>query len=391
MSRRGEAGLTLIELLVSVVIAGILLGALSQATFLGLRTMDATNQRIAGSNDTQLIASYFMSDVASAEAVSATGTTSHAAPSVTTSAANTELVGFWTLKTGTTMTPPDGMTEGWDVASTGPTPTSRITVSMADELNSPIGASGNRVAESVDGTSSLAHTVALSPAGSPAITRRDASSGSTAGAGSLTLSRPTLTQSGDVMLAQVAVAGGTGTPVTAPTGWTLVESRDSGTAVKSLVYSRTATSIEPLNWTWIFMGNPESAGGVAAYSGASGVNAHANETNPCGGETPVLLLNWTDRGTSLAHEVSYTFQAVTGENQLQRLHCTGTSGAPVDRETLARNLAPSASVTAACQPVGCGPLTSPVSVTITLSEPPAPHQTTGGRVYQLRGTTRTTS
>src|SRR5689334_8018942 len=101
MIRRTERGFTLVEIVVAVVITGILLGALGSATIVGLRTIDNTNKRIAGSNDTQLVAGYFTSDVASSERVSTTGTTSHAAPSLSPSSANNVLASFWTLTVGT--------------------------------------------------------------------------------------------------------------------------------------------------------------------------------------------------------------------------------------------------------------------------------------------------
>jgi prepilin-type N-terminal cleavage/methylation domain-containing protein len=396
MTRRNDKGFTLIELLVSVVIGTALIGALLQAIFLGLRTMDNANQRIAGANDTQLVASYFTSDVASAESISTTGTTSHAVPSVNASGANSELVAFWTLKTETLFAPPDVMNEAWDLSSTGPTPSSRISVSMADEAIGQSGATGNRVGESVAGTSSIAQSVALTPALLSTVARRpDVSTGSTAGAAELALSKPASAQAQDVMLAHIAVSGGAATTVSAPSTWTLVDSRASGTGVRSLIYRHTAAANEPLGWTWTFNGAHESAGGIAAYSGVNalnGVNAHTNDVNPCGGDTPVLLLSWTDRlgglGPDEDHQVSYTFHSVAGENLLERRHCTDAGGTPDTTQTLARNLSPAASATAACEPVACGPLTSPVNVTVTLSEP-APLHATNGRIYQLRGTTRT--
>lgn len=388
-----DRGLSLVEVLLSVTIGSVVIAALLQGIFSGLRTLDDTNARIAGSNDTQLVAGYFTSDVASAETVSTTGTTAHGAPSVN-GQNNGLLIGFWTLKTEASFTSPDEMFEGWDLSSAGPTASSRLSAAMADQAITEAGATGDRVGLSSVGTSSIGHSVSLSPTIFGTVTRRNVSSGSTAGAASLTLGKPALTQSGDVMLAQVAVSGGNAAIVTAPDGWTLVESRSSGAVVKSLIYSRTAGGSEPLNWTWTFNGSHESVGGVASYSGANAVNSHSNDINPCGGDTAVLLLSWTDRGVGgQFHAISYSFQSVAGENQLTRRHCEGgNGGTPDDEQTLARNLSASSSATAACQPVDClreAP-DSPVSVTLTLSEPAQAHETFG-RIYQLRGTTRTNS
>lgn len=388
--RSNDRGFTLIEILVAVVIGTVLTGALFQAIFVGLRTLDDTNQRIAGSNDTQLVAAYFTSDVASAESVSTTGTTVHRAPTVNGQARGA-LVVFWALKTETTVTPPDEMVERWDVASTGPTPSSRISLSMADQPISEADSTGDRVAQSTVGTSSIGHAVALSPNLFATVAISDVSVPSTAEAASLRLEKPPATQAQDIMLAHIAVSGGSATTVTAPEGWNLVEERASGSSMRSLVYSRPAGGSEP-NWTWTFNGSHESVGSVASYSGANGVNSHGNDISPCGGGNPVLLLSWTDRGTKVAHQVSYNFQSAEGENQLARQHCTGSGGTSDDTQILARNLSATASATAACQPVSCvrAAEDSPVSVTLTLSEP-APLYGTTGRVYQLRGTTRTSS
>jgi prepilin-type N-terminal cleavage/methylation domain-containing protein len=67
--RHGEAGFTLAELLVSVVILTIIGGALTEATILGLRTTGRTADRIAESSDAQLVSTWFSTDVQSAQTV----------------------------------------------------------------------------------------------------------------------------------------------------------------------------------------------------------------------------------------------------------------------------------------------------------------------------------
>jgi Tfp pilus assembly protein PilV len=392
VTKRNDAGFTIIETLVAVVISTMMIGAITQVAITGMRTLDDTNSRIAGSNDTQLVAGYFTSDVASAETLSTTGATLHSAPSVTTTAPNALVIGFWSLKGGTSLTPPSGMGENWDLASTGPTAASRVTVSMADDAIAPDGATGDWIADSANGTSSITHTVALAPASATAIARRGVSTGSTgAGATSLTLSPPLLTQSQDRLLAQIAVSG---TTVNTPAGWTVVASRTVGT-ITSVIFSHAAITTDPLNWAWTFNGPGESAGGIVGYSGVSAgvsaVNAFGSDVNPCGGSTPVLLLSWRDRGSpQTSHEVAYNYATTGGESVLTRSHCTASSGTPRDVETLARNLSGATPAFAACQPATCSPSASPVYVTLTLTEPPPAHETSG-RTYQLRGSTRTTS
>lgn len=65
---RSEAGVTLVELIVAIAIGGIIMAALSNALIVGFRTTDQTQIRLAESHDTQLVANYFSSDVASTRA-----------------------------------------------------------------------------------------------------------------------------------------------------------------------------------------------------------------------------------------------------------------------------------------------------------------------------------
>lgn len=387
-ARRRERGLTLVEVLVAVVISGIIFGALVQASLIGLRTIDNTNDRLAGSNDTQLVASYFTGDVDSADTISTTGAVRHSAPGVNVGSANSMLVSFWALRTGTTFTPPVGMTERWDLQSTGPNPPARLTATVADGAVAETGPSGNRIGESAAGTSSIGHTIALARTTLFPVTHRGASTGATAGAASLTLAKPGGTQDGDQMLAHVAVAS-TAT-ITAPAGWTVVNERAASSA-RSVLYRKVAASGDPLNWTWTFSAAAESVGGVASYGNVQSVGNAGTDISPCGGETPVLLLGWTDFGDNTVHEVTYSAQAEGDEIQLVRRACRAISGGtPRSATTLARRLQGTGppDVFAECVPVACAPLAPSVAVTLTLTEAPLSREFLP-RVYQMRGTTRT--
>lgn len=59
--------MTLIELLITVVITGLILAPIAASLFLGLRTTDGTLLRLHESHDRQLLSTYFPRDVLSAE------------------------------------------------------------------------------------------------------------------------------------------------------------------------------------------------------------------------------------------------------------------------------------------------------------------------------------
>jgi type II secretory pathway pseudopilin PulG len=63
---RPEAGLTLIELLVSVVILGFIGSVLATALFIGIRTTTQNQTSLDQSNSEQLLANYLVRDVAAA-------------------------------------------------------------------------------------------------------------------------------------------------------------------------------------------------------------------------------------------------------------------------------------------------------------------------------------
>ena len=63
---RDEAGVTLIELLVSVSLLGLLMSALSGALFVGLRTTNDTQTSLGQSNAEQLVSTYLTKDIQAA-------------------------------------------------------------------------------------------------------------------------------------------------------------------------------------------------------------------------------------------------------------------------------------------------------------------------------------
>ncbi|MGH2699559.1 MAG: Ig-like domain-containing protein, partial [Actinomycetota bacterium] len=82
------------------------------------------------------------------------------APSITTTVPDTMLVGSFAIRGATQIAPPSGMTERWDLASTG---SSKITSAGATEARAATGATGERVATAAKDAPSIAHLVALKP------------------------------------------------------------------------------------------------------------------------------------------------------------------------------------------------------------------------------------
>lgn len=96
----------------------------------------------------------------------------------------------------------------------------------------------------------------------------------------LKINRPAGVQSGDLLIAQIAVRGDAAVSITPPAGWTLLR-RDTAVGgsppLSVALYTKTAGSSEPGNYTWTFAGKRRAAGIIAAYRGASGIDAHGGQ------------------------------------------------------------------------------------------------------------------
>jgi prepilin-type N-terminal cleavage/methylation domain-containing protein len=70
-----DDGLTLIEILISVVILGIIMGAIANALIVGFRTTDETTQRFSESHDAQIASATLAKDIQSAVSIADTSAT----------------------------------------------------------------------------------------------------------------------------------------------------------------------------------------------------------------------------------------------------------------------------------------------------------------------------
>jgi hypothetical protein len=89
----------------------------------------------------------------------------------------------------------------------------------------------------------------------------------------LTINVPASVVSGDLLLANIDVNGGTPANVTPPTGWTQILRTDNDTDISMISYWKIASASEPTNYTWTINSQTRAEGGITQYSGI-------NPTNP---------------------------------------------------------------------------------------------------------------
>ena len=250
--------------------------------------------------------------------------TSVTAPSINIPAGNNSdrLLALFAIPNSTAMTLPGAITGRWNFHAIG----FGISAAMGDASVSS-GATGNYVALQGTSTVSIGALVALQPARASAtptptpsktpsptptptmtptpaptatktpvptatptpgpggsIAVRGIATGSTSAASDhVTISVPAGVLANDVMVAQMAVRGGSSTALSAPAGWTQIR-RDSDTTsqVTEGLYYHVVTGAEPAGYTWTFTSGNDAAGGIADYTGvntASPIDASGGQSN----------------------------------------------------------------------------------------------------------------
>ncbi len=96
-----------------------------------------------------------------------------------------------------------------------------------------------------------------------------ADSGTGAGISAVAPAKPTNTASGDLLVAVVAVAGGTGATITPADTWNLLLNPNATTTIQWAFYWRRAGGSEPSTYSFGFDTTRRCAATVAAYRGAS--------------------------------------------------------------------------------------------------------------------------
>lgn len=89
----------------------------------------------------------------------------------------------------------------------------------------------------------------------------------------LTVGAPTSTVAGNLLLANIAVNGGSSAVVTKPTGWNEISRTDNDVNVSLISYWKAATAADiGASYTWTIDSQTQAKGGITAYSGVSTSN-----------------------------------------------------------------------------------------------------------------------
>lgn len=163
-----------------------------------------------------------------------------------------------------------------------------LSIGMSDLSLVSSGSTSVETATSYSAAANAGAQVALvpgSPPPMPAVFLRSVGTGSNSTASSsVTVDVPAGAQPGDLMIAQIAVRGGSGQSATPPSGWTLVRTDFSSTSIYQAIYSHVVLSSppEPATYTWTYKGTNNAAGGIADFMGATGVTPVVDITNGIG-------------------------------------------------------------------------------------------------------------
>jgi calcineurin-like phosphoesterase family protein len=87
-----------------------------------------------------------------------------------------------------------------------------------------------------------------------------------AGAASLSVTMPAGVQAGDVLVAEVVINNAS-TAITAPSGWQLILSTQSGSSVKEATFYRVASASEPASYAWGFGSSQPATGAICDFTG----------------------------------------------------------------------------------------------------------------------------
>lgn len=174
--------------------------------------------------------------------------------------------------------------------------------------------------------------VAPSSAGAAIAFVAAASAGNTAGATTLSITKPTGTANGHVLVATV-VATGTGA-VTVPSGW--IVARDTTLAGARMITAYRVAASEGTSYAWALGTSRTASGGIVAYSGVNTtvpVEATASATGTSGNAVSASVTTVTTNTlvvTGLARQASTTHTALAGTTERYDVTSNATAAASID-------------------------------------------------------------
>jgi hypothetical protein len=127
-----------------------------------------------------------------------------------------------------------------------------------------------KVNDGIDDSNTATVTVNVGGPPPTTIQLRSSSSAANGNATTLQIAAPPGVQSGDVLVAEVAVR--MAPTITPPSGWILIRTDVTGTPQTQAAYYKIAGASEPTSYTWTFSSSEAAAGGILAYTGVSTSN-----------------------------------------------------------------------------------------------------------------------
>ena len=241
-----------------------------------------------------------------------------------------------------------------------------------------------------DADGRITSAVAGVPAGATPSHRATASGPTGAAAApSMAISRPAGTVSGDFLVAVLVTAGTTtsGTPatVTAPAGWTQAATTSQDGISRTTIYTRTAASTDPTNWTFTFSASVKAAGGISAYAGTSGIDVAqtgANTTSTTSHINPAVVTTGKNRRVITITGLA-TATSATSVPDKKRLDAAASTGSPTVTAVVADKAYASAGSTGAFT-ITSAAATASTAITLAL-KPTVPGTTpqTTSNVYGI--------
>ncbi len=123
-------------------------------------------------------------------------------------------------------------------------------------------------------------TITVSPASATTINRESvATTDNTVAENGITIATPSGTTAGDVLVTCVVMNGSAMASNGVPAGWSLVAASTGVSNPKVYGYYKVATASEPATYRWGFSGTIVSSGGIARYSGSSGLDGAATKAS----------------------------------------------------------------------------------------------------------------